>query len=148
MFFVSLLQSWRWSTYWFTQKPKDCGILASRRNQVTPHSLSECDFEIPKRHQGPAHIWGLPRWWKSLLLMYKIFNMRTCGLSRQITWPTTVKVAKKTAWKAWGCESCWTNHPYCRPWKILLKIYLFSMISCKLFSWCKFKDYLTVLAWY
>ena len=25
------------------------------------HSLSECDFEIPKRHQAPAHIWGLPR---------------------------------------------------------------------------------------
>ena len=27
----------------------------------THHSLSECDFEIPKRHQAPAHIWGLPR---------------------------------------------------------------------------------------
>ena len=32
--------------------------------------------------------------WKSLLLMYKIFDMRTCGLSHQIKGPTTVKLAK------------------------------------------------------
>ena len=29
--------------------------------RVRAHSLSECDFEILKRHQAPAHIWGLPR---------------------------------------------------------------------------------------
>ena len=28
---------------------------------ITIHSLSECDFEILKRHQAPAHIWGFPR---------------------------------------------------------------------------------------
>ena len=42
----------------------------------------------------PAHIWDLPRLWKSLLLMYKIFDMRTCRLSHQIKGPTTVKLAK------------------------------------------------------
>ena len=41
-----------------------------------------------------------------------------------------------------------TNHPYSCPSKILLKINIFSMISCKLFSWCKFENYLTVLARY
>ena len=25
------------------------------------HSLSECGFQVLKRHQAPAHIWGLPR---------------------------------------------------------------------------------------
>ena len=29
---------------------------------VSCHSLSECDFEIPKRHQAPAHIWGYYYW--------------------------------------------------------------------------------------
>ena len=57
------------------------------------HSLSEWGFQVPKRHQAPAHIWGLPRWWKLLLLMYKIFDMRTFGLSHQIKGPTTVKLA-------------------------------------------------------
>ena len=32
--------------------------------------------------------------WKSLSLMYKIFDIRTCGLSHQIKGPTTVKLAK------------------------------------------------------
>ena len=57
------------------------------------HSLSECGFQVPKRHQAPAHIWDLPRWWKSLLLMYKIFDMRTFRLSHQIKGPTTLKLA-------------------------------------------------------
>ena len=38
-------------------------------NLISIHSLSECGFEILKRHQAAAHIWGLPRWWKLLLLM-------------------------------------------------------------------------------
>ena len=42
--------------------------------QIRCHSLSECGFEIQKTYQAPAHIWDLPRWWKSLLLMYKIFQ--------------------------------------------------------------------------
>ena len=58
------------------------------------HSVSECGFQVPKTYQAAAHIWGLPRWWKLLLLMYKIFDMRTFGLSHQIKGPTTVKVAK------------------------------------------------------
>ena len=57
------------------------------------HSVSECGFQVPKTYQAPAHIWDLPRWWKSLLLMYKIFDMRTFGLSHQIKGPTTVKLA-------------------------------------------------------
>ena len=57
------------------------------------HSLSECGFEILKTYQAPAHIWELPRWCKSLLLMYKIFDMHTFGLSHQIKEPTTVKLA-------------------------------------------------------
>mgnify|MGYP005702151033 CR=1 FL=1 len=61
---------------------------------ILVHSVSECGFQVPKRHQAAAHIWGLPRWWKLLLLMYKIFDMRTFGLSHQIKGPTTVKVAK------------------------------------------------------
>ena len=60
----------------------------------TTHSLSECGFEIPKTYRAPAHIWDLPRWWKLLLLMYKIFDRRTFGISHQIKGPTTVKVAK------------------------------------------------------
>ena len=60
---------------------------------ITTHSLSEWGFQVPKRHQAPAHIWDLPRWWKSLLWMYKIFDMRTFGLSHQIKGPTTVKLA-------------------------------------------------------
>ena len=58
------------------------------------HSVPECGFEGLKTYQAPAHIWDLPRWWKSLLLIYKIFHMRTFGLSHQIMGPTTVKVAK------------------------------------------------------
>ena len=58
------------------------------------HSVPECGFEGLKTYPAPAHIWDLPRWWKSLLLVYKIFHMRTCGLSHQIMGPTTVKVAK------------------------------------------------------
>ena len=27
----------------------------------TPHSLSEWGFQVPNRHQAPAHIWDLPR---------------------------------------------------------------------------------------
>ena len=61
---------------------------------ITPHSVPECGFEGLKQQQPPAHIWDLPRLWKSLLLMYKIFDMRTCGLSHQIKGPTTVKLAK------------------------------------------------------
>ena len=60
---------------------------------VVGHSLSECGFQVPKRPQAPAHIWDLPRLWKSLLLVYKIFDIRTCGLSHQIKGPTTVKLA-------------------------------------------------------
>ena len=59
----------------------------------TIHSVSECGFQVPKTYQAPAHIWDLPRWWKSLLWMYKIFDMRTFGLSHQIKGPTTVKLA-------------------------------------------------------
>ena len=58
------------------------------------HSVPECGFEGLKQQQPPAHIWDLPRLWKSLLLMYKIFDRRTCGLSHQIKGPTTVKLAK------------------------------------------------------
>ena len=25
------------------------------------HCVSECGFQVPKRHQAAAHIWGLPR---------------------------------------------------------------------------------------
>ena len=60
---------------------------------ITSHSVSECGFQVPKTYQAPAHIWDLPRWWKSLLWMYKIFDMRTFGLSHQIKGPTTVKLA-------------------------------------------------------
>ena len=63
------------------------------KHSIALHSLSECGFQVPKRHQAPAHIWDLPRWWKSLLWMYKIFDMRTFGLSHQIKGPTTVKLA-------------------------------------------------------
>ena len=48
------------------------------------HSVPECDFEGLKTYQAPAHIWDMPRWWKLLLLMYKIFDMHTFGLSHQI----------------------------------------------------------------
>ena len=58
------------------------------------HSVPECGFEGLKTYPAPAHIWDLPRWWKSLLLVYKIFHMRTCGLSHQIMGSMTVKVAK------------------------------------------------------
>ena len=64
------------------------------RNRNTIHSVPECGFEGLKTYQAPAHIWDLPRLWKLLLLMYKIFDMRTCGLSHQIKGPTTVKLAK------------------------------------------------------
>ena len=74
--------------YW--HNTADISILPTR---ITKHSLSECGFEILKTYPAPAHIWDLPRWWKSLLLMYKIFDRRTFGLSHQITGPTTVKLA-------------------------------------------------------
>ena len=61
---------------------------------ITIHSVPECGFEGLKTYQAPAHIWDLPRWWKSLLLIYKIIHMRTFELSHQIMGPTTVKVAK------------------------------------------------------
>ena len=64
-----------------------------RYHTYTIHSVSECVFQVPKWHQAAAHIWGLLRWWKLLLLMYKIFDMRTFGLSHQIKGPTTVKLA-------------------------------------------------------
>ena len=63
-------------------------------DDIMSHSVSECGFQVPKTYQAAAHIWGLPRWWKLLLLMYKIFDMRTFGLSHQFKGPTTVKVAK------------------------------------------------------
>ena len=61
---------------------------------ITDHSVPECGFEGLKTYRAPAHIWDLPRLWKSLLLVYKIFDMRSCGLSHQIKGPTTVKLAK------------------------------------------------------
>ena len=61
---------------------------------ISSHSVPECGFEGLKTYQAPAHIWDLPRWWKTLLLINKIIHMRTCGLSHQIMGPTTVKVAK------------------------------------------------------
>ena len=93
----------------------------------TMHSVSECDFQVPKTYQAAAHIWGLPRWWKLLLLMYKIFDMRTFGLSHQIKGPTTVKVAKTGS----NCINCkkanftvvgpliWCDNPKVRMSKIL-----------------------------
>ena len=94
---------------------------------VTVHSVSECGFQVPKTYQAAAHIWGLPRWWKLLLLMYKIFDMRTFGLSHQIKGPTTVKVAKTGS----NCINCkkanftvvgpliWCDNPKVRMSKIL-----------------------------
>ena len=91
------------------------------------HSVSECGFQVPKTYQAPAHIWDLPRWWKSLLLMYKIFYMRSFGLSHQIKGPTTVKVAKTGS----NCINCkkanftvvgpliWCDNPKVRMSKIL-----------------------------
>ena len=91
------------------------------------HSLSEWGFEILKTYQAPAHIWDLPRWWKLLLLMYKIFDMRTFGLSHQIIGPATVKVAKTGS----NCINCkkanftvvgpliWCDNPKVRMSKIL-----------------------------
>ena len=93
----------------------------------TVHSLSEWGFQVPKRHQAPAHIWDLPRWWKSLLWMYKIFDMRTFGLSHQFKGPTTGKVAKTGS----NCINCkkanftvvgpliWCDNPKVRMSKIL-----------------------------
>ena len=69
-------------------------IKLHRQKSDTTHSVPECGFEGLKTYQAPAHIWDLPRWWKSFLLTYKIFHMRTCGLSHQIMGHTTVKVAK------------------------------------------------------
>merc|ERR1711952_178436 len=72
----------------------------------------------------PAHIWDLPRLWKSLLLMYKIFDRRTCGLSHQIKGPTTVKLAKT----GFNCKVVkftitdpliWCDNPQVRMSKIL-----------------------------
>ena len=56
------------------------------------HSVPECGFESLKTQQPPAHICDLPRLWKSLLLMYKIFDMRTCRLSHQIKGPVIVNL--------------------------------------------------------
>ena len=58
----------------------------------TEHSVPECGFEGLKTYQAPAHIWDLPRSWKSLLLIYKIFDRSKIGLSHQIRGPTTVKM--------------------------------------------------------
>ena len=67
-------------------------IIDYKIGRYSVHTVSECGFQVQKMYQAPAHIWGLPRWWKLLLLMFKIFDMRTFGLSHQIKGPTTVKV--------------------------------------------------------
>ena len=103
------------------------GCAQTWRPCFTQHSVSECGFQVPKTYQAAAHIWGLPRWWKLLLLMYKIFDMRTFGLSHQIKGPTTVKVAKTGS----NCINCkkanftvvgpliWCDNPHVRMSKIL-----------------------------
>ena len=105
---VSLQYPWWWhavvcqvrgvAAVWISQYPYSLDIPVSLQSgypSIPAHSVSECGFQVPKTYQAPAHIWDLPRWWKSLLLMYKIFDRRTFGLSHQIKGPTTVKLAGK-----------------------------------------------------
>jgi len=48
---------------------------------IPAHSFFEWGFEVLNKSPAPVHIWDMPMWWKSFILISKIIYMRTCALS-------------------------------------------------------------------